>query len=48
MPTKRRTASKSANRQAIPRSAPMPSKYPISNARKQIPGVSDERPYFSA
>jgi hypothetical protein len=34
MPTKRRNASESASRQAIPRSAPMPSKYPISSDRK--------------
>ena len=31
MPTKRRNASESASRHAIPRSAPMPSKYPISS-----------------
>jgi hypothetical protein len=29
MPTKRRSASESAKRQAMPRSAPIPSKYPI-------------------
>ena len=34
MPTKRRNARESANRQAMPRSAPMPSKYPISSDRK--------------
>jgi hypothetical protein len=34
MPTKRRRASESANRQAMPRSAPMPSKYPIGRERK--------------
>jgi hypothetical protein len=34
MPTKRRSASESAMRQAIPRSAAMPSKYPINNDRK--------------
>lgn len=33
-PHKRRNASESANRQAMPRSAPMPSKYPIKSARK--------------
>jgi hypothetical protein len=34
MPTKRRSASESAKRQAIPRSLSMPSKYPISSDRK--------------
>ena len=34
MPTKRRSANESAKRQAIPRSAPMPSKYPINRERK--------------
>jgi hypothetical protein len=34
MPAKRRSASESANRQAMPRSAPMPSKYPINSERK--------------
>src|SRR6266550_1334861 len=36
MPTKRRNASESASRQAIPRSAPMPSKYPSSCALDRI------------
>ena len=34
MPTKRRSASEPTNRQAMPRSAPRPSKYPINSERK--------------
>src|SRR5438034_7393237 len=34
MPTKHRNARESASRQATPRAAPTPSKYPLSTARK--------------
>ena len=38
MPTKRRSAGEPTNRQAMPRSAPRPSKYPINSERELIPG----------
>lgn len=36
---KRRNESESATRHAMPRSDSIPSKYPISNARKYTPGL---------
>ena len=47
-PRKPRSARESAVRQAIPRSESMPSKYPISNSRKYVPGVRLGRPTEAA
>ena len=47
-PRKPRRARESAVRQAIPRSESMPSKYPISNSRKYVPGVRLGRPTEAA